>query len=51
MRFLITDIGQKFVAVLDDRWTFIRPYGGHGLYHIRNLIRVRNDYFLRFVTP
>ena len=50
MCFFITDIRQQFIAVLDNRRTFIRPHRGDGLYHIRNSIRIGYDDFLRLIA-
>ena len=50
MRFFIADIRQQFIAVLDDRRTFIRSDRGHGFDHIRNPVRVGNDHFFRLIA-
>ena len=44
------DILQILVGIFNDRWEFVRMDRGNFLDHIRNLIGVRNDNFLSFLT-
>ena len=50
MGFLVTDVTERLIRILDNRRTLIRAHRGNPFDHIRNLIRVSDDYLFCFIA-
>ena len=47
---VVTDISQRFIRLVDDRRTLIRPHRRNGLTHISNHPGVRDNDLIALIT-
>ena len=48
MGLVIADLAQRLITVRDDRRAFVGTDRGHGVHHIRNVLRIVNNDFPGF---